>query len=134
MFIDFAITQSASSAGAALVGKQADMPLLRSFGRLADGFYKHVAPTALRLGLRTRQVFQQPARAITVAAASWRKLTTLAESPASKPETRPGWPNRAGRLGRQRNTGRQLGLPWVGLMCLNFSCEGALLLTFTRFF
>ena len=40
---------------------QADMPLLRSFGRLAGGFYKHVAPTAPRLGSRTWRVFQQAA-------------------------------------------------------------------------
>ena len=42
-----------------MCGNQADMPLLRSFGRLAGGFYKHVAPTALRLGSRTWRVFQQ---------------------------------------------------------------------------
>ena len=58
MFIAFAIKQSASSVGATCAGNQADMPLLRSFGRLADGFYKHVAPTALRLGSHTRQVFR----------------------------------------------------------------------------
>ena len=42
---------------------RAYMPLLRSFGRLAGGFYKHVAPTALRLGSRTWRVFQQAAKA-----------------------------------------------------------------------
>ena len=41
---------------------QADMPLLRSFGRLAGGFYKHVAPTALRLGSHTWRIFQQAVR------------------------------------------------------------------------
>ena len=59
MFIDLAIEQSASSVGAACARNQAHMPLLRSFGRLPDGFYKHVALTALRRGSGARQVFQQ---------------------------------------------------------------------------
>ena len=62
MFIDFGIKRSASSVGATCAGNQASMPLLRSFGRFADGFYKQVAPTALRLGSRTRQVIQQAVR------------------------------------------------------------------------
>ena len=64
MFIAFAIKQSASSVGATQAGNQAYMPLLRSLVRLAGGFYKHVAPTALRLGSRTRQVFQQAVRQV----------------------------------------------------------------------
>ena len=59
MFIDFAIKQSASSVGATRAGNQAYMPLLRSLVRFPNRFYKHVAPTALRLGSRSRQVFQQ---------------------------------------------------------------------------
>jgi len=62
MFIDFPWKQGASSGGATGAEKQASMSLLRSFGRFSDGFYKHVAPPALRLGSRIRRVFQQPAK------------------------------------------------------------------------
>ena len=48
MSIDSPIKQSASSVGAACPGNPASMPLLRSFGHWAGGFYKHVAPMALR--------------------------------------------------------------------------------------
>jgi len=60
MFIDSPWKQSASSGGATGAGQPASIPLLRSFGRFADEFYKHVAPPALRLGSRIRHLFQQP--------------------------------------------------------------------------
>lgn len=57
MLIDLGIKPHGSSLGAAWAGNQASMPLLRSFGHLNDGFYQHVAPTALRLEPRTRRYF-----------------------------------------------------------------------------
>ena len=57
MFIDICSKRWVSSVGAAGAGNQVSMPPLRSYGRLDVGFYKHVAPTALTLGARTRRVF-----------------------------------------------------------------------------
>ena len=49
MFIELPIAKGASAVGATREGDHADMPLLRSLGRLIIGrFYKHVSPTALR--------------------------------------------------------------------------------------
>src|SRR6266853_2644511 len=44
MFIDFPSSPTDSSGGAARPRKQANMPLLRSFGAFFPGFYKHGAP------------------------------------------------------------------------------------------
>ena len=62
MFIDFSIAKGPSSVGATCAGNQAYMPLLRSWVCLVGGFYKHVAPTALKQSWRDLEVFQQAAK------------------------------------------------------------------------
>ena len=46
------------------------------------GFYKHVAPTALRLGSRTRQVFQQAAKRLPSHEVTYPRVRRLSPFPA----------------------------------------------------
>ena len=48
MFIEFARSEPGSFVGTVYDRKLGDMPLLRSFTAILAGFYRHVAPTALK--------------------------------------------------------------------------------------
>ena len=61
MFIELARNKQVAPQERHMPANEAYMPLLRSLSFFFPGFYRHVAPTALRIGFRVFGVFQQAA-------------------------------------------------------------------------